>query len=86
MDMIVGFLVGYYMGARTDPSKREEMRDAVQTIMGSAEFQSLLVAGASILGKVVQERGSSAALGGVSELVGDQLRQMVEAMTTRKVA
>ena len=46
MDLIVGFLVGYVLGAKGGQEKFEELKEAWQTITNTEEFQNLMMAGA----------------------------------------
>jgi hypothetical protein len=93
MDLIVGFLVGYVLGAKGGQEKFEELKEAWQTITNTEEFQNLMMAGLSLVNRVGQQNGSET--GGearpiterIGELLGGQLSQIIAAVTEiRKAA
>ncbi len=93
MDLIVGFLVGYVLGAKGGQEKFEELKEAWQTVSNSEEFQNLMMAGLSLVNRVGQQNSSDA--GGearplkerIGELLGGQLSQIIAAVTEiRKAA
>ena len=60
MDLIVGFLVGYVLGAKGGQEKFEELKEAWQTVSNSEEFQNLMMAGLSLVNRVGQQNNSDA--------------------------
>ena len=93
MDLIVGFLVGYVLGAKGGQEKFEELKEAWQTITNTEEFQNLMMAGLSLVNRIGQQNGSDT--GGearpmkerIGELLGGQLSQIIAAVTEiRKAA
>lgn len=93
MDLIVGFLVGYVLGAKGGQDKFEELKEAWQTVTDSEEFQNLMMAGLSLVNRIGQQNSSDA--GGeprpmkerIGELLGGQLSQIIAAVTEiRKAA
>lgn len=83
MDVLVGFLVGYYLGAKGGREKLDELSGACQTIAGSQEFQAVMTLASSLLARVAVERGKGFGMG---EMVGDQLKQVMVAAISRKAA
>jgi hypothetical protein len=93
MDLIVGFLVGYVLGAKGGHEKFEELKEAWQTITNTEEFQNLMMAGLSLVNRVGQQDGSDAGWEArpiterIGELLGAQLSQIIAAVTEiRKAA
>jgi len=93
MDLIVGFLVGYVLGAKGGQDKFEKLKEAWQTVTDSEEFQNLMMAGLSLVNRIGQQNSSDA--GGeprpmkerIGELLGGQLSQIIAAVTEiRKAA
>ena len=73
MDLIVGFLVGYVLGAKGGQEKFEELKAAWQTVSNSEEFQNLMMSGLSLVNRIGQQNSSDA--GGearVADGIGDQ--------------
>lgn len=71
MGAVLGFVVGYVLGAKEGPERFEELRKAWETIVNSEEFQGLLNTGTSLFMSGVQSGKESVgdALGGL--LSGD---------------
>jgi hypothetical protein len=93
MDLIVGFLVGYVLGAKGGQEKFEELKEAWQTITNTEEFQNLMMAGLSLVNRIGQQSGSDASGEArpmkerIGELLGGQLSQIIAAVTEiRKAA
>ena len=93
MDLIVGFLVGYVLGAKGGQEKFEELKEAWQTITNTEEFQNLMMAGLSLVNRIGQQNDSDAGEDArpmkerIGELLGGQLSQIIAAVTEiRKAA
>jgi hypothetical protein len=93
MDLIVGFLVGYVLGAKGGQEKFEELKEAWQTITNTEEFQNLMMAGLSLVNRIGQQSGSDTdgetrpVKERIGELLGGQLSQIIAAVTEiRKAA
>jgi hypothetical protein len=93
MDLIIGFVVGYVLGAKGGQEKFEELKGAWQTIVQTEEFQKLLMTGLSFVNQIGQQNVSDT--GGdarpmkerIGELLGGQLSQIIAAVTEiRKAA
>jgi hypothetical protein len=92
MDLIVGFLVGYVLGAKGGQEKFEELKQAWQTITQTEEFQNLLMTGISFVNQIGQQNGPEP--GGearpiterIGELLGGQLSQVIAAVTELRKA
>jgi len=91
MDLIVGFLVGYVLGAKGGQEKFEELKAAWQTITNTEEF--LMMAGLSLVNRIGQQNGSDAdgetrpVKERIGELLGGQLSQIIAAVSEiRKAA
>jgi len=48
MGAILGFMMGYVLGAKEGPERFEELRKAWETIVNSDEFKGMLATGTSI--------------------------------------
>ena len=93
MDLIVGFLVGYVLGAKGGQEKFEELKAAWQTITNTEEFQNLMMAGLSLVNRIGQQNGSDVdgetrpVKERIGELLGGQLSQIIAAVSEiRKAA
>jgi len=92
MDLIIGFVVGYVLGAKGGHEKFEELKEAWQTITQTEEFQKLLMTGLSFVNQIGQQNGSES--GGkarplterIGELLGGQLSQVIAAVTELRKA
>jgi len=92
MDLIIGFVVGYVLGAKGGHEKFEELKEAWQTITQTEEFQKLLMTGLSFVNQIGQQNGSEN--GGkarplterIGELLGGQLSQVIAAVTELRKA
>jgi hypothetical protein len=60
MNLIVGFLVGYVLGAKGGQDKFEKLKEAWQTVTDSEEFQNLMMAGLSLVNRIGQQNSSDA--------------------------
>jgi hypothetical protein len=71
MGAVLGFMLGYVLGAKEGPEHFEELRKAWQTIVNSEEFQGMLNTGTALFMSTVQNGKASIAeaLGGL--LSGD---------------
>lgn len=71
MGAVLGFMIGYVLGAKEGPERFEELRKAWETIVNSEEFQGMLNTGTSLFMSTVQNGKASIgeALGGL--LSGD---------------
>ena len=92
MDLIVGFLVGYVLGAKEGHEKFEELKAAWQTIANTEEFQNLLMTGLSFVNQIGQ-RNTSDTSGDtrpvterIGELLSGQLSQVIAAVTELRKA
>jgi hypothetical protein len=67
MGAVLGFVMGYVLGAKEGPERFEELRKAWETIVNSEEFQGLLNTGTSLFMSAVQSGKTSVgdALGGL---------------------
>ena len=93
MDLIIGFVAGYVLGAKGGQEKFEELKQAWQTITQTEEFQNLLMTGLSFVNQIGQQKGSDTGGEGrpvterIGELLGGQLNQIIAAVTEiRKAA
>ena len=63
MGGLVGFLLGYYLGAKDGPERLEKLLQSVQDVANSTEFQALRTSLASLaqqsLGQVQQNVGQA---------------------------
>ena len=91
MGILVGFAVGYVLGARAGREKLDELQEAWRTISGSPEFQALtaqaltlLSAATPVMARMVLEQGPGLARGlaglGLGDFTGDRVRQIVTEM------
>ena len=71
MGAVLGFMMGYVLGAKEGPERFEELRKAWETIVNSEEFQGMLNTGTALFMSTVQNGKASIgeALGGL--LSGD---------------
>ena len=67
MGAVLGFMIGYVLGAKEGPERFEELRKAWETIVNSEEFQGMLNTGTSLFMSTVQNGKASIgdALGGL---------------------
>jgi len=67
MGAVLGFAIGYMLGAKEGPERFEELRKAWETIVNSEEFQGMLNTGTSLFMSTVQNGKASIAeaLGGL---------------------
>jgi hypothetical protein len=82
MGAVLGFMMGYVLGAKEGPERFEELRKAWETIVNSAEFQGMLNTGTSLLMSTFQNGKASIgdALGGL--MSGDgQLGETLSSFT-----
>jgi hypothetical protein len=92
MDLIIGFVAGYVLGAKGGQEKFEELKQAWQTITQTEEFQNLLMTGLSFVNQIGQQKsfdtgGEGRPVTGIGELLGGQLNQIIAAVTEiRKAA
>jgi hypothetical protein len=92
MDLIIGFVVGYILGAKGGHEKFEELKEAWQTITQTEEFQKLLMTGLSFVNQIGQQNGSETSgearpiTERIGELVGGQLSQIVAAVNELRKA
>ena len=54
MGAVLGFVMGYILGAKEGPERFEELRKAWETIVNSEEFQGMLNTGTSLFMSTVQ--------------------------------
>jgi|HubBroStandDraft_2_1064218.scaffolds.fasta_scaffold127988_2 hypothetical protein len=59
MGAVLGFMMGYVLGAKEGPERFEELRKAWETIVNSEEFQGLLNTGTSFFMSAVQNGKAS---------------------------
>jgi hypothetical protein len=86
MEILIGFAVGYYMGAKAGPQKLDELGEACRTIAGSPEFQALLTVGTTLLAKVAVEQQKAGGGFGMGQIVGDQLKQVLATLSLPRAA
>jgi hypothetical protein len=82
MGAVLGFVIGYMLGAKEGPERLEELRKAWETIVNSEEFQGMLNTGTSLFMSTVQNGKASIgdALGGL--MSGDgQLGETLSSFT-----
>ena len=82
MGAVLGFMMGYVLGAKEGPERFEELRKAWETIVSSEEFQGMLNTGTSLLMSTFQNGKASIgdALGGL--MSGDgQLGETMSSFT-----
>jgi hypothetical protein len=82
MGAVLGFMMGYVLGAKEGPERFEELRKAWETIVNSQEFQGMLNNGTSLFMSTVQNGKASVgdALGGL--MSGDgQLGETLSSFT-----
>jgi hypothetical protein len=82
MGAVLGFMMGYVLGAKEGPERFEELRKAWETIVNSEEFQGILNTGTSLFMSTVQNGKASIgdALGGL--MSGDgQLGETLSSFT-----
>jgi hypothetical protein len=82
MGAVLGFMMGYVLGAKEGPERFEELRKAWETIVNSEEFQGMLNTGTSLLMSTFQNGKASIgdALGGL--MSGDgQLGETMSSFT-----
>ena len=92
MDLIIGFVVGYVLGAKGGQEKFEELKEAWQTITQTEEFQNLLMAGLSFVNQIGQQ--SRTDIGGegrpvterLGEILGSQISQVIAAVSDLRKA
>jgi hypothetical protein len=76
METIIGFVVGYLVGAREGKDGVERLKTSVRSIIGSAEARRML-AEAVAVAEPIARRASSAGLAGMSGIGGTMVRQIV---------
>jgi hypothetical protein len=59
MGAVLGFMMGYVLGAKEGPERFEELRKAWETIVSSEEFQGMLNTGTSLFMSTVQNGKAS---------------------------
>ena len=82
MGAVLGFMMGYVLGAKEGPERFEELRKAWETIVNSEEFQGMLNTGTSFFMNAVESGKASIGdtLGGL--LSGDgQLGETLSSFT-----
>ena len=82
MGAVLGFVMGYILGAKEGPERFEELRQAWETIVNSEEFQGMLNTGTTLFMSAVQNGKVSIgdALGGL--MSGDgQLAETLSSFT-----
>jgi hypothetical protein len=82
MGAVLGFVMGYILGAKEGPERFEELRKAWETIVNSEEFQGMVNTGTSLFMSTVQNGKASIgeALGGL--MSGDgQLGETLSSFT-----
>jgi hypothetical protein len=55
MGAILGFMMGYMLGAKEGPERFEELRKAWETIVNSDEFKGMLATGTSIFQNTLEQ-------------------------------
>jgi hypothetical protein len=68
MGALLGFMLGYVLGAKEGPERFDELRKAWETIVNSEEFKGMLATGASIFQSTFEEGKLS-----VAETLGSML-------------
>ena len=97
MGIVVGFLVGYVMGARAGREQYDQLEEAFRALLGSTEFQALagqLQSLASVVPTLaapllLDMNGSAKGLlgGGLAELLGERLKEILaEALKLERAA
>ena len=81
MNVLIGFVFGYVLGAKAGPESIEQIRRAWMEIQESAEFQGLLAAGSSFLEQAL--KGGGSALGdAIANLVNLGVGKVVEQLSS----
>lgn len=76
METVIGFVVGYLVGAREGKGGLERLKTSVQSIMASPEARRLL-GEAMQMAEPVARRASSAGLGNIGGIGGTVVRELV---------
>lgn len=76
METLIGFVVGYLVGAREGKDGVERLKTSVSSIIGSAEARRM-VAEAMAVAEPIARRASSAGLASMGGIGGTVVRQIV---------
>jgi hypothetical protein len=76
METVIGFVVGYLVGAREGKGGLERLKTSVQAIMASPEAHKLL-GQAMQMAEPVARRASSAGLSSIGGVGGSVVRELV---------
>lgn len=76
METLIGFVVGYLVGAREGKDGVERLKTSVSSIIGSSEARRML-AEAVAVAEPIARRASSAGLAGMGGIGGTVVRQIV---------
>ena len=76
METVIGFVVGYLVGAREGKGGLERLKTSVQSIMASPEARRLL-GEAMQVAEPVARRASSAGLSNIGGIGGTVVRELV---------
>jgi len=68
MGALLGFMLGYVLGAKEGPERFDELRKAWETIVNSEEFKGMIATGTSIFQSTFEEGKMS-----VAETLGSML-------------
>ena len=77
METLIGFVVGYMVGAREGKGGLERLKVSVSSIVNSPEARRMLSEAMAVAQPVIQ-RASSAGLGNVGGIGGAVVKQLVD--------
>ena len=77
METLIGFAVGYLVGAREGQDGVQRLKASVSSIIGSAEARRML-AEAMAVAEPIARRASSAGLAGMGGIGGTVVRQIID--------
>ena len=83
METVIGFVVGYLVGAREGKGGLERLKTSVQAILASPEAHRL-IGEAMQMAEPVARRASSAGLSGIGGIGGGVVRELVNRATGPK--